>query len=262
MNVQSLCWNDTSKKRQNHPLLPKSIRGLLIGKSGCGKTTLLMNLLMRPDWLDYNNLQVFGKSLFQPEYRVLKKALEMKLPKERLIKVFDYQDRLIKHNISPDVFIEELSKDIKDEDKPNFKVRFTSSASDVPDPSCMDPTDKNLMIFDDLQLEKQSKCEAYFVRGRHSNVDCFYLAQNYFNLPRQTIRENTNFMCIFKQDNKNINHLYNDHAAIDMPIEEFRRLCKHAWTEPHGFLVIDLSSGKDSGRYRSGFDEFYIPESN
>ena len=26
------------------------------------------------------------------------------------------------------------------------------------------------MVFDDLLLEKQNKCEAYYTRGRHSNV--------------------------------------------------------------------------------------------
>ena len=50
------------------------------------------------------------------------------------------------------------------------------------------------MIFDDLLLEKQNKCESYYIRGRHSNVDCFYLSQNYFKLPRQTIRETANFI--------------------------------------------------------------------
>ena len=29
---------------------------------------------------------------------------------------------------------------------------------------------KNLMIFDDVLLEKQNKCESYYIRGRHSNV--------------------------------------------------------------------------------------------
>ena len=58
------------------------------------------------------------------------------------------------------------------------------------------------MIFDDLQFTKQNKCEKYYIRGRHSNVDCFYLAQNYFMLPRQTIRENANFICMFPQDSK------------------------------------------------------------
>ena len=79
MEIKDLSWANPLTKRCNNKLLPKSIRGLIVGKSGCGKTTLLLNLLLRLGWLDYNNLQVFGKSLFQPEYRIIKKAFEEKL---------------------------------------------------------------------------------------------------------------------------------------------------------------------------------------
>ena len=115
------------------------------------------------------------------------------------------------------------------------------------------------MVFDDLLLEKQNTCESYYVRGRHSNVDCFYLAQNYFKMPRQTIRENANFICLFPQDLKNLNHIFDDHVGSDMTREEFRQLCKTAWEKQHVFVIIDLSSKKHDGKYRSGFDEFYIP---
>ena len=112
------------------------------------------------------------------------------------------------------------------------------------------------MVFDDLLLEKQNKCEAYYTRGRHSIVDCFYLAQNYFKLPRQTIRENANFICLCRQDLKNVNHVYNDHVSSDMTKEEFRNVCKIAWEKPYGF---NLTSNKDNGKYRIGLDTFYIP---
>ena len=105
------------------------------------------------------------------------------------------------------------------------------------------------MIFDDLLLEKQNTCESYYVRGRHSNVDCFYLAQNYFKLPRHTIRENANFIYLFPQDLKNLNHIFNDHMGSDMTREEFRQLCKTAWEKQHGFVIIDLSSKKHNGKY-------------
>ena len=114
------------------------------------------------------------------------------------------------------------------------------------------------MVFDDLLLEKQNTCESYYVRGRHSNVDCLCLAQNYFKLPRQTIRENVNVMCLFPQDLKNLNHIFDDHVGSDMTNEEFRQLCKTAW-EKNGFVIIDRSSKKRNGKYRSGLDEFYIP---
>ena len=114
------------------------------------------------------------------------------------------------------------------------------------------------MVFDDLLLEKQNKCECYYIRGRHSNVDCFYLSQNYFKLPRQTIRENANFICLFPQDLKNINHIYIDHVGDDMTKEEFRKFCKQCWEKPYGFAVIDLTSKHDAGKYRSGLDNFLI----
>ena len=115
------------------------------------------------------------------------------------------------------------------------------------------------MLFDDLLLEKRNTFESYYVRGRHSNVDCFYLAQNYFKLPRQTIRENANFICLFPQDLKNLNHIFDDHLRSDMTKGEFRKLCKTNWKKHHGFLFIDLSSKKHNGKYRSENNEFYVP---
>lgn len=260
MEVKDLSWNEVVTKRFNHPLLPKSIRGILVGKSGCGKTTLMLNLILRPGWLDYNNLQVFGKSLFQPEYRLLKKAFEEQLPKEAIVRLFDNRDEVMKLDISPTALVEEVAK--TQPTKSNIKCSFYESSDDVPDPKDLTAENKNLMIFDDLLLERQSKCESYYVRGRHSNVDCFYLSQNYFRLPRQTIRENANFICIFPQDLKNVNHIYNDHVGSDMSKEEFRTLCKKTWEKPHGFVVLDLTSHKNNGKYRCGLDTFYIPKEN
>ena len=45
-----------------------------------------------------------------------------------------------------------------------------------------------------------------------------------------------------------------------MTKEQFKKLCKRAWSKPHNFVVIDLTSQKHSGKYRSGFDDFYIIE--
>ena len=111
------------------------------------------------------------------------------------------------------------------------------------------------MIFDDLLLERQNKCECYYIRERHSKVGCFYLSQNYFKLPRQTIRENVIFICLLPQDLKNIYHIYSDHVGDDMTKEEF---CKKCWEKLYGFAVINLTSKKDAGKYRSGLDNFFI----
>ena len=71
------------------------------------------------------------------------------------------------------------------------------NGEDIKDPKELNSIDKNLMIFDDVLLEKQNKCNDFYTRERHSNVDCLYLSQNYFRLPRQTVRENSNFICLF-----------------------------------------------------------------
>ena len=156
MEIKDLSWNEATTKRFNHQLLPKSIRGVIIGKSGCGKTTLLLNLLLRPGWLDYNKLSVFGKSLFQPEYRILKKAFEEKLPKEAITRFFDNRDEIIKYDVSPSAIVEEWAKLIKT--KSDIECSFYESAEDVPDPRDLSPENKNLMIFDDLLLEKLYAC--------------------------------------------------------------------------------------------------------
>ena len=112
------------------------------------------------------------------------------------------------------------------------------------------------MVFDDMLIEKQNTCESYYARRRHSNVDCFYLAQNYFNLPRQTIRENANFICLFPQDGQNQNHIFEDHVESNMTKEEFRQLCKVAWEKQHGFVIIDLIGKKTTVNIDVDFTSF------
>ena len=55
IEIKNLASNENLGERCNHPIVSQGIRGLIIGKSECGKTTLLINLLLRPGWLDYNN---------------------------------------------------------------------------------------------------------------------------------------------------------------------------------------------------------------
>ena len=100
MEVKNLAWNENVSKRCNHPLLPQGIRGLIIRNSGCGKTTLLINLLLRPGWLDYNNINIFANNLFQPEYHILKKAFEEMLFKEVIIRLFENKTEITNLGIS------------------------------------------------------------------------------------------------------------------------------------------------------------------
>ena len=85
MNIsKQYAWRAAENYRENNHLLPRNLRGLVIGKSECGKTTVIFHLLLQPGWLDYNHLYVFGKSLYQQEYRVVRKGLDARLRKQLL----------------------------------------------------------------------------------------------------------------------------------------------------------------------------------
>ena len=190
-------------------------------------------------------MSVCGKSLFQPEYKILEKGFREELPKDIIMRLFENQNEIQRKQISPSVLIDasaqELAKDRRSRSKEPIECIFYESADDFPDPKELSPEQKNLTIFDHLLLQKQNKCEAYYVRGRHSNCDCLYLSQNYFKLPCETIRKNANFFCLFPQDQKNIDHIFNDHVSHDMMKEQFKKLCKYAWSKPQNFVVIDLT---------------------
>ena len=99
-------------------------------------------------------------------------------------------------------------------------------------------------------LENRTR-QKLITRGRHNNCDTIYISQNYFRLPRQTIRENANFIILFPQDAKNLTHIYADHCDGDMSIEEFKKFCRRVWsTAKHNFVTIDLTSDKLNGKYR------------
>ena len=163
------------------------------------------------------------------------------------------RDEIRNSQIPPSLVLQEWARSIKN--KSNVKCNFFETASNVPDPRDLNSEDKNLMIFDDLLLERQNKCECYYIRGRHSNVDCFYLSQNYSKL----LSEKTLTLFVFSHKILEIlNHIYNDHVGDDMTKAEFRKFCRKCLEKPHGFAVIDLTSKKDAGKYRDGFDNFFI----
>lgn len=117
----------------------------------------------------------------------------------------------------------------------------------------------SIMIFDDVACEKQDNVRAFFCMGRHKSVDCFYLCQSYTHTPKHLVRDNVNFLVIFRQDDVNLKHIYEDHVNTDLTFTEFRNLCSECWKEGnHGFLVIDKDRAMNNGRFRKGFDCFAI----
>ena len=115
------------------------------------------------------------------------------------------------------------------------------------------------MIFDDIACGKQDCLKALFCMGRHESVDSFYLCQSYAQVPKHLVRDNVNFLTIFRQDEMNLKHIYNDHVNTDMSFENFEKLCLQCWQDgEHGFVVVDKTSDIKNGRFRRGFDQYLI----
>lgn len=131
-----------------------------------------------------------------------------------------------------------------------------SDNDDIIDPA--DALDSSLMIFDDVACDKQDKIRAYFSMGRHKNIDPFYLCQTYTRIPKHLIRDNANFLVLFKQDEMNLRHVYDEHVNSDMNFGKFKDMCRECWRDKFGFIVIDKDADIDNGRYRRGFDEHVL----
>lgn len=115
----------------------------------------------------------------------------------------------------------------------------------------------SIMLFDDVACEKQNNIRKYFAMGRHSAVDTLYLCQSYSFVPKQLVRDNANLIILFKQDDLNLRHVYNNHVNTDMKYDSFKDACAEAWKDSdYGFLVIAKEFPINAGRYRVGFDRF------
>lgn len=117
----------------------------------------------------------------------------------------------------------------------------------------------SIFIFDDIAIEPQSNVRAYYCMGRHKNIDSFYLTQTYVCCQKHLVRDNLNFICLFKMDNINLKHAYNEHVNTDMSFQDFFQMCKTVWgLGKFACLVIDKTRDLNDGRYRCNFDSFIV----
>ena len=144
-------------KRQNHWLLPNSICCLICSPPGCGKTNLLLNPILKKNYLTLDRLHIYSKSLGQDKHQFLKDCAE--------------------------AFGKVVNKEI---------ASFHSSSDDILPVEDLDKNERSVMIFDDVMLDKQGAIEKYFCQGCHVGAGCLYLTQNYCRLPKQAIKDNSN----------------------------------------------------------------------
>uniref|UniRef100_A0A8D8T8P2 Uncharacterized protein n=1 Tax=Cacopsylla melanoneura TaxID=428564 RepID=A0A8D8T8P2_9HEMI len=208
------------KKKRHGDLFPNTIRAIICGKSNCGKTNLMLSLIVHPNGLRFRNIYVYSKSLHQPKYVFLKQ-------------IMDGLNGVVKY------------------------FQFVNS-EDVLSPSQVEKN--SVIIFDDVICNRESHMilKDYYVRARHYLCDTFFLAQTYSAIPKQLLRDNANFFVLYKMDELNLRHVYSDVVSTDMSFDKFRSLCSECWnSDKYGFLTIDRDADTNHGRYRFGLDKYF-----
>ena len=109
----------------------------------------------------------------------------------------------------------------------------------------------SVVIFDDMLGAKNSSLtDEFFSRGRHEGLDVYYISQSYFALPRQSIRNHSDRLILFKQTLRDVQSMYYDIGAYDMIYDEFKQMCHKAWDERFNYPCIDMTKNKNEGKYR------------
>lgn len=215
LEVNDLKVENKIENIRHSKLLPNTIRCIICGPSNCGKTNVIITLLLHENGLKFRNVYLYSKTSFQPKYCFLQNVLK-RVKGMQFFKFSDHEDVI----------------------QPN------------------DALPNSIIIFDDVVCDRQSNIRNYFTMGRHNKIDCFYLSQTYSKIPKQLVRDNTNFLIIFKQDDINLKHIYNEHVNTDMSWTSFKHMCSEIWRDQHNFVIIDKDRHVAEGRYRKKFDSF------
>ena len=81
--------------------------------------------------------------------------------------------------------------------------------------------ENSAVVFDVMLLSKQeSHIDLFLTRGRHNNIDVYYISQSYFHLPKKTFRNISKINILFKQTLRDIILLFHDIAGLNMNLEE------------------------------------------
>ena len=71
-----------------------------------------------------------------------------------------------------------------------------------------------------LLSKQESKIDLFFTRGRHNNIDIYYISQSCLHLPKNTIGNDSDIIILFKKTLRDIILLFHDIAGLNTNLEE------------------------------------------
>ena len=228
-------------KPNNHQNIPYPHLQIISGKSGSGKTHLLLNQLLTPNFLDYEELYVLSPNIQQKEYQFLKLGFERNIDKSVLLEFFPRLNKFRTDQLREvlDLIIDNLSHDLKQN---NIKTLFTSKKEELPLIKEMNENTKKLFVFDDISGDKEFTeiTRNFYSKGRPNNCQSIYLTQQFSEIQPKSIRENASCLCLFKTSGDSFDKVYKDMIKEIMENKiEFRTLCNRIWRNKYSYVFIN-----------------------
>ena len=140
---------------------------------------------------------------------------------------------------------------------PVIEVFTFSNTNDIPKPDTLDKTKKNLIIFDDCAFNpNQTNLKLFYTKGRHNTCNSIYLTQDYYQLDKKSIRNNSNFQIFFKLNPRDISSLHTSITSLDIPDNnKFKLMCNKAWETRYNFISINKDETDLSKKYLINFKD-------
>ena len=86
------------------------------------------------------------------------------------------------------------------------------------------------------------RVQAMFKQSIHNKLSVFIISQDYYELPKRTIRVNGIIHHIFKPNNfSDVRIIYQDKASMGMTIDEFKYSTSTCCNEKYQTLAIDMT---------------------
>ena len=231
----------------NHP-----VRCIITGPSECGKSVFLTNLILNII-NEYDKIYIYSLGLHQELYQKLIKCFNNYIPIHIIPNILNEEDI--------DVVIEDKVNN-KDFQKSDTEIETYESIEELKFPQEYEYG--GIIILDDLNEKEMNdpRVQAMFKRSRHNNSSIFIISQDYYELPKKTIRANGNIYHIFKPNIfSDVRNIYQDKSSMDnMTLNEYKYLTSTCWNEKYQPLIIDMTKNAYDGRYRLGLKSVFIPD--
>ena len=195
---------------ENHEDMPqKHFRWLIIGPTGCGKTTELFKYLMQGNKLLYDKIYIYARDLGEAKYRHL---------------MNHFSELALMNGMSPDDLLV-----------------VGDQPEDIIPVSDLDRSRQNLMIFDDFIADAKTNATVireHFIRGRKMNCSYIYLTQS-FTPTNKDIRKNCDWLTLYGGLTMgDVDTVYRNINTQGLSLHRFRDLYKAATKVRHDNLRL------------------------